>query len=272
MTMWAFLFLSLSLPATLAAQDRAIPLLISEHHADHLDFFQRFVHRRDNSGRDASFTLLVLDAHADTTANENPQSAGNHSWIHPLNPNTLVWISTINEAPRRDKLAGFYSSVAQWNRMTRALALSLRELRYFELYAQAGEKTPGETLFVSVDLDFFYSEDHRPQDVKPVLDELFAFSSRWPGRLVWAFCLSRPWLPDDRYAWALLEQSLGWLASRPEFAPPVIGLFDSSRIDTSLNARAFRAEGRQIPVLRIEDMPERVRELLRELLERDANF
>jgi hypothetical protein len=123
-------------------------------------------------------------------------------------------------------------------------------------------------LFISVDLDFFYGADHGPEDVPAVLNSLFSFSSRWQGPSVWAICLSRPWLPDDAYAWTLLERSLQWLSSRPEFNVPELTLFNSQRVDTSRTAHAIRAEGRQLPMLRETDAPERVKTLLRELQER----
>ena len=267
-----FIFLSLPLTAPLAAQERTIPLLISDHHADHLEFFFRH-------GRNTSAAMIVLDAHCDTVANGQyglirnlaaagnfsraGELAGNHNWIHPLTPaplGTLAWISTIRGYPRSDKLEGFRRSLASWDRGIFAIFLSVEELRFLEIIEQ--------TLFVSVDLDFFYSENHGPQDVFPVLDALFAFSSRRTGAVVWAFCLSRPWLPDDRYAWTLLEQCLSWLNSRREFRAPEITLFSSSRVDTSRTAEAFRAEGREVPALREADTPERIRALIGELWRR----
>ena len=269
------LVLFLALP--LAAHDWPIPLLISDHHADHLEFFFRLT-------ADAALTMLVLDAHADTTANDNyslirryaaggnffraAELAGNHNWIHPLKPQTLIWISRIQGFPRNDKLAGFSASLAQWGTETHAHALNLQELRFWYNAASADADGAAGALFVSVDLDFFYSEDHGPQDIPLVLDALFAFSSRWQGPVAWAFCLSRPWLPNDLYAWALLEESLLWLNSRPEFTAPQVTLFDSPRVDTSLNARAYRREGREIPAVREADMPCHIRELLRQLTER----
>jgi hypothetical protein len=219
-----------------------------------------------------------MDAHTDTVLNENYNTirslvlaenfslagdlAGNHNWIHPLYPSleTLVWVSVIQGTPRRDKLEGFTKSVSTWNSRLRAVSFNLDALRFWDISAMEGK-----TLFVSVDLDFFYSEDHGAQDIPASLDALFNLSSRWKGRVVWGICLSRPWLPDDRYAWTLLEQSLLWLRSRPVFAPVTVKLYNSRRIDTSRNARALRAEGRPIPVLREADTPESVKELLREL-------
>ena len=250
----------LSLP--LAAQQGLIPLLVSDHHADHLEFLLRH-------GAGLPAALLVVDAHADTGYNEGHSKmragelAGNHNWIHPLSPVPLVflaWISTMQGAARGDKLEGFYKSTAAWSSGIRAVSISLRELPFLEIRE--------EKLFISVDLDFFYSEDHRPEDVPGVLDALFSFSNRHQGPVAWAICLSRPWLPGDSYAWTLLEKSLAWLVSRPEFAAPEITLFESRRVDTSWNARAFRAEGRKIPALREADAPAPVMGLIQELLER----
>ena len=274
-----FLFFSLTLSLPLAAQD--IPVLISEHHADHLGFFFRYGERYGvpyGSAR-PSAAMIVLDAHADTVENEQADSirklaaernfwltvdyAGNHNWIHPLAPVPLVelaWISTIRGHPRADKLQGFYRSIAQWDERVNAYYLTVEELRFREV--------PAQTLFVSVDLDFFYSEDHSPQDVSAVLDALFAFSSRLPCQAVWAFCLSRPWLPSDEYAWTLLEQALRWLNSRPEFRAPAITVFDSRRVDTSRKAQTLRAEGREMPILREADAPAHIKSLIRELEQR----
>jgi len=224
--------------------------------------------------------MIVLDAHADTVKNEQSdlisrltviqdfsrigELAGNHDWIHPLasfSLRELVWISTIRGYPRSDKLQGFEKSVASWDERVRAYFLNVEELRFREISA--------DTLFVSIDLDFFYSEDHTPQDVPAVLDALFAFSSRSPRPAVWAFCVSRPWLPGDDYAWALLEQTLRWLSSRPEFRSPEITIFENRRVDTSRTAQAFRAEGLEMPFLREEDTPDYIRRLIWELERRD---
>ena len=268
-------FFLFSLP--LSAQDRTIPLLISEHHADHLEFF--LYHSVHNDSAHSGPVMIVLDAHADTVKNEQSdlisslavmqnfshigELAGNHDWIHPLASfalRELVWISTIRGYPRNGKLTGFQRNLASWNERVRAYSLSIEELRFREI-------TAGK-IFISVDLDFFYSEDHSPQDVSAVLDALFAFSSRLPCQAVWAFCLSRPWLPSDEYAWTLLEQALRWLNSRPEFRAPAITVFDSRRVDTSRKAQTLRAEGREMPILREADAPAHIKSLIRELEQR----
>jgi hypothetical protein len=123
-------------------------------------------------------------------------------------------------------------------------------------------------LFISIDLDFFYGADHGPEDIPAVFNSLFSFSSRWQGPAIWAICLSRPWLPDDVYAWTLLERSLQWLSSRPEFSAPELTLFNSRRVDTSRTAQAIRAEGRQVPMLRETDAPAHIKTLLHTLQER----
>jgi hypothetical protein len=229
--------------------------------------------------------MIVLDAHVDTVENEQADSirklaaernfwltvdyAGNHNWIHPLAPvplTELAWISTLRGHPRADKLQGFYKSLAQWDVRVNASFLSVEELHFW--------KVPAQTLFVSIDLDFFYSENHSSRDVPAVLDALFAFSSRSRGNrlpehpVAWAFCVSRPWLPSDDYAWTLLEQTLRWLCSRPEFFAPEITIFESHRFDTSQTALAFRAEGREMPFLREKDTPDQVKALIWELTRR----
>ena len=278
--LFSFFCLALSLP--LAAQDRTINLMISEHHVDHMGFFFRYGERYSvpyGSAR-PSATMIVLDAHADTVKNERDgfirqfaaarnfgltvENAGNHNWIHPLAPvplAELTWISTLYGRPRADKLQGFEKSVASWGKRVNAYALSLEEL--------SNREVPERTLFISVDLDFFYIDYHSPRDVPTVLDALFAFSSRSRHPVVWAFCLSRPWLPSDDYAWALLYQTLRWLNSHPEFRAPEITLFEGRRFDTSHTAQAFRAEGREMPYLRERDAPERIKRLIWELEMRD---
>jgi hypothetical protein len=279
-TLFSFFIFILSLP--LAAQDKTINLMISEHHVDHLGFFFRYGERYGvpyGSARPPA-TMIVLDAHADTVKNERDgfirqfaaardfwltvDNAGNHNWIHPLAPVPLVelvWISAISGRPRADKLQGFERSVASWGKRVNAYALSVEEL--------SNREVPERTLFISVDLDFFYSEYYSLREVPAVLDALFAFSSRSRHPVVWAFCLSRPWLPNDDYAWALLEQTLRWLNSHPEFRAPEITLFEGGRFDTSHTAQAFRAEGREMPFMRESDAPEQVTMLLWELEMRD---
>jgi hypothetical protein len=266
-------FLLAAMP--LAGQEK-IPLLISEHHADHMEFFFRHGLRH---GEKASAAMIVLDAHSDTVANEQAglirnlaargnfsragELTGNHEWIHPLVPaplKTLVWISTIRGPPRGDKLRGFFNSISKWDEKIRTVYSSVEELRFLE----SGE----EVLFISVDLDFFYSENHAPQDLPSVLDSLFSFASRRNVPVVWAICLSRPWLPDDAYAWTLLDWCLQWLSARPEFNAPELTLFNSRRVDSSRTAQAIRAEGREVPMLRETNAPARVKTLLRELQER----
>ena len=267
------LFFSLPVSAeSSAADNRTIPLLISEHHADHMEFFFRH-------GAGTSAAMIVLDAHADTVANEESnlirnlsaagsftragELAGNHNWIHPLAPSplgSLYWISTLRGPPRSGKQYGFLNSVSKWNKKIPAVFLSVDELRFLEIAV--------DTLFVSVDLDFFYSENHGPEDVPAILDSLFSISSRRQGPVIWAVCLSRPWLPDDHYAWALLERTLYWLRSHPEFNAPEISLFDDCRTDTSLKAQAYRAEGKEPPFLREKDAPEYIKTLIRGLKDR----
>jgi hypothetical protein len=257
-----------------------IPLLISDDHADHMEFFFR-----QGAG---SAGMLVLDAHADTVANENRRriiaavmrndfpSAGelasNHDWIHPLCPapvDSLIWISTIHGPPRSDKLAGFLKSTGGWGFRTGAVFSSVNERAWIRPGGggPAGPEAvkPGGALFVSIDLDFFYSENHQPEDVRPVLDAVFSWAAGRGGPQAWAICLSRPWLPDDRYAWTLLEQALGWIRARREFGRPEITLFSAGRHDTSRRARAIRARGMEVPRMNEAAAPENVRRLLAEL-------
>jgi hypothetical protein len=256
----------------LAAQEK-IPLLISEHHADHMEFFSRH-------GKNLPTAMIVLDAHADTVANEQTSLirqllavgayrqagtlAGNHNWIHPLAADpvkSLIWLNAINGVPRGDRLEGFIKSTASWNRDIQIIASSIEELRFLDIAA--------EMLFISVDLDFFYYRDHGPQDIPAVLNALFSFASRRQGPVACAICLSRPWLPDDAYAWTLLERCLQWLSAHPEFSAPEITLFNSPRVDSSRTAQAIRAEGRNPPMLRDTDAPTHIRTLIRELQERN---
>lgn len=221
--------------------------------------------------------MIVLDAHADTILNEQSdlikrfaaagsyaragQLTGNHNWIHPLTPSPVValaLVSAIRGQPRNDKLQGFLKTTAAWNSAVRAYFLTVEELRFLEI--------PEKTLFISIDLDFFYSEDYGPDNIPAVFDALFSLSSRRQGQVIWAICLSRPWLPDDRCAWLLLDRSLSWLnAHRSAFMTPEISFFDSRREDTSRTAQAYRAEGREMPVLHETDAPERIKTLIKEL-------
>ena len=263
----------------LAAQERTIPLLISDHHADHMEFFFSY-------GMNTSATMIVLDAHTDTVANNQRDTirdfasagdfskagelAGNHNWIDPLAPfplKALIWISTIQGYPRSDKLSGFQKSMTSWDEQIPAIFMSVEELKVFKI-PESNQHPESKTLFISIDLDFFYSEDYGPHNISAVFDTLFTFSSNWNGFVVWAISLSRPWLPYDNYAWELLAQSLSWLLYHQEFQAPKITLFNSPRIDTSFNAQAFRAEGKEIPVLQEENVPKQIKEFLRELSHR----
>jgi hypothetical protein len=145
-----------------------------------------------------------------------------------------------------------------WKGETAIVPASLDELRFL--------KPAGETLFVSIDLDFFYSNDHGQENVLAVLDALFSFSQEWRGQVVWAICLSRPWLPDDVLAWTLLDKTLSWLTSKPEFLPPEITLFTSRRRDESRMAQSFRARGIEPPSLREKDIPPHIKILIEQLL------
>jgi hypothetical protein len=267
----AFLLAAFTFVTPLAGLEK-IPLLISEHHADHMEFFSRH-------GKKIPAAMIVLDAHADTVENEQAELirhlfsvgsyqragtlTGNHNWIHPLVSDplvALVWVNVIHGLAPGNVAEGFFRTTSAWKTSMQIVSSSVEELRFLDIN--------GEMLFISVDLDFFYHKDHGPEDISTVLNSLFSFTLRWKGPVVWAICLSRPWLPDDFYAWTLLEKSLSWLSSRPEFNAPELTLFNSQRIDTSRTVKAILAEGREVPMLREINAPERVKMLIRELQER----
>jgi hypothetical protein len=249
---------------------KKIPLLISDHHADHALWLVRHVNQDET-------VLVLLDAHADAEINREGEiireflahgfynSADNlfndHNWIHPLTPspvNSLVWISRISGFPGGGRVEGFLRSAGSWD-IRDAASVSVEEI---------GALPIGDgKLFVSIDLDFFYNENYTPPDIPYVFDRLWDYSSAWAGEVLWGLCLSRPWLPSDEYAWELLEQSLRWLASRPEFAAPELSLFTVYRYDGSRKAEAFRAEGTEPPGFygREDEAPEAVKRLLGEL-------
>jgi hypothetical protein len=96
---------------TSGAAQRKIPILISDHHADHALYLLRQVKKE-------TATLLVLDAHSDTEPHPEYDrvrdfiSSGNYTgadnymknqnWIHPLTPwpvSSLVWIDKISGFP-----------------------------------------------------------------------------------------------------------------------------------------------------------------------------
>ena len=267
--------------ASLAAQEmpaRSIPLLISDHHADHAVFLLR----RLNFGTHNA-ALLLVDAHSDTALNENRDrirsaiAAGdfygadalfqNHNWIHPLSPffTALIWIHSLAGSPISGKLRGFVSSTAQWgdDHPEFARAMNLARLKDFELSANT-HRSRGGQLFVSIDLDFFCLDDYTPSSLPFVLDALYEYSSRWNGEVVWAVCLSRAWLPSDDYAWELLRQSLRWFSGKPAFAPPELTLFTKNRYGASMKERAFSEIGEEAPSFygKENEMPDDIRELL----------
>jgi hypothetical protein len=229
---------------------RKIPILVSDHHADHALYLLRHFNNENT-------TLVVLDAHADTETNpeynairtfvlsEDYSAADNyiknHNWIHPLTPNpvnSLIWIDKISGFPDAYNDRGFRASTSSWN---------IKNIAYINtdeidnLPAQEG------SLFISIDLDFFYNEDYTPQDIPFVFNRLLDYVLGWEGTVVWAICLSRAWLPSDEYAWTLLEQSLRWLKSRTEFESPELTIFTSYRHDTSRKALSFRTGGTEPP-------------------------
>jgi hypothetical protein len=200
--------------------------------------------------------MVVLDAHTDTVKNDSPFVSGNHNWICPLYPfplKSLVWIYTIAGFPNSHsgKVRGFYLSVSEWGAGSpplNALALSLDQISHIVPSAA------GQSLFISVDLDFFCIENSTPADIPLVFDMLFDLASGWQGKVMYAIALSRPWLPDDEYAWELLRQSLRWFSGKTEFAPPGITLFTAQREDTNSKARTYREIGFTIPFLLLENV------------------
>jgi hypothetical protein len=224
--------------------------------------------------------MLVLDAHADTEANRRRQairaliSAGdyesadrliqNHNWIHPLTPspvNSLIWISRISGLPDETRLAGFLKSTAAWN-IEHAECISIDELD--------SAPVTGGTLFVSIDLDFFYYEDYSPRDISRIFDRLLDYSLNWEGGVLWAVCASLAWLPNVEYAWELLGQSIEWLIPKKEFMPPELSIFSTYRYDTSRRAESFRITGMEPPgfYLKEDTMPDTIRNLFSRLMDR----
>lgn len=256
------------------AEGGKIPLLVSDHHADHGPFMLRHlgigpdIPSQDRASSDIRVCMVVLDAHTDTVKNVSPDIIGNHDWINPLYPvplETLVWIHTVAGFPNRGKERGFYHSVSEWGAgspLLNAWAISLSDISLVRLSAPAGL-----SLFVSIDLDFFGIENNTPADIPYVFDRLFDFASSWRGGVIWALALSRPWLPGDEYAWELLRQSLRWFVGKTEFAPPELTLFTVRREDSSAKALAYRKTGLAIPSFygRENEMPEDVRDLLEKL-------
>ncbi|MDR1287641.1 MAG: hypothetical protein LBK08_08545 [Treponema sp.] len=218
---------------------------------------------------DSGVCMVVLDAHTDTVKNDSPLVSGNHNWICPLYPfplKNLVWIHTITGFPNSHsgKVRGFYLSVSEWGAGSpplNARALNLDQVSHALLSAA------GQSLFISIDLDFFCIENNTPADIPLVFDTLFDFASRWQGKVIYALALSRPWLPNDEYAWELLRQSLRWFSGKTEFAPPETTLFTVQREDTSAKARAYREMGLTIPSFygRENEMPDDIRDLLAKL-------
>jgi hypothetical protein len=254
------------------APQRKIPLLISDHHADHALWLLR-----QTGAGGAGVSLVVLDAHADTAANPDRRVIQefirarqyeqadclikNHNWIHPLAPrpiDTLVWISKISGFPDTNRLGGFMKSTAFWD-METARCVTLDELDTVSV--------KNDTLVVSIDLDFFYNENYTPNDIPSVFDKLFEFSVNRNANVFWAVCISLAWLPDVDYGWQLLEQSLAWLISKNAFAAPLITVFTSNRYDTSRKAESFRAGGTAPPsfYLKEDTMPGHIKRLFGEM-------
>jgi hypothetical protein len=159
----------------------------------------------------------------------------------------------------------FYSSVSRWGRGEPPLNARAAGLDEFPDIDFSG--TEGQSLFVSIDLDFFTIQNNTPAGIPYVFGLLFDFASRWQGKVVWALALSRPWLPDDEYAWELLRQSLRWFCGKTEFAPPELTVFTAQFEDTSGMARAYREKGLAIPSFygREDEIPADIKEMLEKL-------
>ncbi|GHV87992.1 hypothetical protein AGMMS50267_03520 [Spirochaetia bacterium] len=267
----------------------SIPLLISDHHADHATFLLRRLAFETKSA-----AMILVDAHPDTALNKNREriflafAAGefmgpdtpegdalfqNHNWIDPLfMPSlfgSLVWINRLADTPDSGKMRGFLSSTAGWGssdypKFTRAITLN--RLRDFEFPGDSDRTWDSRgrgMLVISIDLDFFYLDNYTQEDIPFVFDTLFEYSSRWNGDVIWAVCLSRAWLPSDDYAWELLRQSLRWFSGKPAFAPPALTLFTKNRKGGSMKERAFNEMGREAPTFfgKENEMPEDIRKL-----------
>jgi hypothetical protein len=247
------------------AEGEKVPLLISDHHADHGPFMLRYFGTEPENRA----CMVVLDAHTDTVKNVSPP-LGNHDWISSLYPfplKTLVWIHAMAgfPGPNSGRVRGFYSSVSRWGAgipPLNARAVSLGDISHISLSAAAGQ-----SLFVSIDLDFFSMENNTPADIPYVFDALFDFSSQWQGKVIWALALSRPWLPDDGYAWELLRQSLLWFSAKTCFTPPELTLFTAQFEDSSAMARAYREKRLAVPSFygRENEIPDDIRELFAKL-------
>jgi hypothetical protein len=253
-----------------AGDREKIPLLLSDHHADHGPFMLRYF----GVEPDSSVCMVVLDAHTDTVKNDSPPISGNHNWISSLYPfplESLVWIHTIASFPNFNsgKVRGFYLSVSEWGTGSpplNALALSLDQVSHIV------PSIAGQSLFISIDLDFFCIENNTPADIPLVFDTLFDLASCWQGKVIYALALSRPWLPDDGYAWELLRQSLRWFSGKTEFAPPEITLFTLQHEDTSAKACVYRETGLTVPSFygRENEMPDDIRDLFAKLKQSES--
>jgi hypothetical protein len=271
--LWVFM-VSAFVPGKAYAGTERIPVLISDHHADHGLWLLRH-----SGGEDA--VLVVADAHADTVF--NPEGAAfqtlfaqgeaaaadsllkNHNWIHPLCPepvHSLAWIYSVSGSGDNERLKGFWANMARWSAaravpVKGVLCINAEETGLIPII-------PGP-LFVSIDLDLFYTREHGVSDIPAVFNRLLDLSQSWPGPVYWALCVSRAWLPTDEYAWALLEQSLLWMREQGIFEITELTLFTSSRYDTSRTARDFRAAGREPPGLyrRENGAPQSLKNLLK---------
>jgi hypothetical protein len=163
------------------------------------------------------------------------------------------------------KIRGFYFSVSTWGAGEPPLESRVTSLAEFPPIDFSD--TEGQSLFVSIDLDFFYMKNSTPAGIPFVFDTLFDFASKWQGDVVWALALSRAWLPDDEYAWELLRQSLRWFCGKTEFAPPEVTLFTTLFEDTSRMARSWREKGLPMPSFygKEGETPADIKEMLEKL-------
>jgi hypothetical protein len=273
----AFVFFALLVffSPRIAAQDgqEKIPLLISDHHADHAPWLLE-------RARGDKTRLVLVDAHTDSARSANAHSIkaliasgdyqaasplfNNHDWIHPLASSPLesfTWIYGMAGYPVSSKIRGFMESTASWG--IKADSLSLTEFLAARQNGRVGARDDA-ILFVSIDLDFFYQEDYSPRALPFVFDSLLEYSLLSKQKVLWAVCLSYAWLPSQ-YAMELLQAALEWFLSKDAFSAPAVTLFSAQRRDTSAAAEAYRAEGKEPPALTRGALPSAVMELLQKL-------
>jgi hypothetical protein len=227
------------------AQTRNVSVYIEDNHGG------SFYHLQRALDPDAHYRLVNIDAHPDLVAVNNyplvrfmagdPAMAERgfiqcYNWIHALTPrpvDAVTWIysMTAAEQPAYD--------VRQVSRVVRESYQGVSiDMLPFDAWMKRG--FDGEPVIVSVDLDFFCASRNPAADLATVLDGIL--SDPEIERLTVA--VSRPYLPDDKFAFLMLQALFAELLTRTEIGEIRFEPYSRYPVDSSKRAQEYRRRDR----------------------------